>query len=250
MHPSVERIPSLISGRADLNIVVQFAESHGPAVNSFRSQILRAHTVRNVCHSRRVTNRSGSSLLVTAVAVTTKVAVMTRPRIGGQRATAWLRRYLPCEIAGTTAEFGGAALAYAWTGSFVAAALAGTVAASAGYYASAYTSALRWSYSSRHGSHPTRMLMAALLALRSVAIEFGPAEAIDSIAVRPLAFYLAPQLLGGLAVGWITAKLFADIVFYALAIGSYERFGPLLARRPTTDEGEEAHEIDAAPRAA
>jgi hypothetical protein len=157
---------------------------------------------------------------------------------------------MPCEIAGTTVEFGGAALAYAWTGSFAAAALAGTVGASAGYYATAYATALRWSYRSGNGSGPLRVLMAAVLALRSVAVEFGPAEAIDSIAVRPLAFYLAPQLLGGLAAGWIAAKLFADIVFYALAIGSYERFGSLLACRPTIDKEEDTDEIDTVPTAA
>lgn len=187
---------------------------------------------------------------MTTVAATAKVAVMTRLRIGRRQATAWLRRYLPCEIAGTAAEFGGAALAYAWTGSFAVAALAGTVGASAGYYATAYAAALRWSYRSGGGGRPVRMFMAAILALRSVAIEFGPAEAIDGIAVRPLAFYLAPQLLGGPAAGWIAAKVFADIVFYALAIGSYERFGYLLARRPTIDKEEDTDEFDTAPTVA
>ncbi|KUI28632.1 hypothetical protein [Mycobacterium sp. GA-2829] len=176
---------------------------------------------------------------------------MNRRRISRRRAVIWIRRYLPCEIAGTAVEFGGAAAVYLWTGSFVAAALAGTVGASVGYYATAYTAALRWSYHTMHGGRPMRILKANALALRSVAIEFGPAEAVDSIAVRPLAFYLAPQLLGGLAVGWIAAKVFADIVFYALAIGSFERFGTLLARRPGThDEKEADHEIDTAPTAA
>jgi hypothetical protein len=136
-------------------------------------------------------------------------------------------------------------MAYLWTGSFVAAALAGTVGASVGYYATAYLAALRWSYRGRQGSRPVRMLMANLLALRSIAIEFGPAEAIDSIVVRPLAFYLGPQLLGSLAVGWVAAKVFSDIIFYALAIGSYERFGAMLARRPAMDK-EEVRELDPA----
>lgn len=176
---------------------------------------------------------------------------MKRRRITRRSAVIWIRRYLPCEIAGTAAEFGGAAVVYLWTGSFVAAALAGTVGASVGYYATAYTAALRWSYRTLNGARPMRILRANALALRSIAIEFGPAEAIDSIAVRPLAFCLAPQLLGGATVGWITAKVFADIVFYALAIGSFERFGTLLARRPgTLDEEEQDHELDTATTAA
>lgn len=174
---------------------------------------------------------------------------MTGIRNGRRKAAVWARRYLPCEIAGTAAEFGGAAAAYLWTGSFVVAALAGTVGASVGYYATAYTAALRWSYRSTEGSRPLRMLTANALALRSVAIEFGPAEAVDSLLVRPLAFYLAPQLLGEVAVGWIAAKVLSDIAFYALAIGSYERFGALLARRPSTVK-DHHHELDPATAAA
>jgi hypothetical protein len=174
---------------------------------------------------------------------------MTGLRNSRRKVTVWARRYLPCEIAGTAVEFGGAALAYLWTGSFVVAALAGTIGASVGYYATAYTAALRWSYRGTQGARPMRVLMANALALRSVAIEFGPAEAVDSLIVRPLAFYLGPQLLGGVAMGWIAAKVFSDIVFYALAIGSYERFGALLARRPSIEK-EQRHEPDPATAAA
>ncbi|MCV7414920.1 hypothetical protein [Mycolicibacterium litorale] len=163
---------------------------------------------------------------------------MSALRIDRHKAIVWARRYVPCEVAGTTVEFGGAALAYLWTGSFVVAALAGTIGASVGYYATAYTAALRWSYRSRRGSLPMRVLVANGLALRSVAIEFGPAEAVDSLVVRPLAFYVGPQLFGGLVLGWVAAKVFSDVVFYALAIGSYERFGALLARRPSIEKGQ------------
>ncbi len=58
----------------------------------------------------------------------------------------WVRRYLPCEIAGTIGELGGAAVAYLLTGSMAAAAIAATIGASAGYYATAYINAVRWSY--------------------------------------------------------------------------------------------------------
>ena len=68
---------------------------------------------------------------------------------GGRSATKlreWLRRYLPCEIVGTVGELGGAAVAYLATGSLAAAAITATIGASAGYYATAYVSAVRWSY--------------------------------------------------------------------------------------------------------
>jgi len=158
------------------------------------------------------------------------------------RAREWVRRYLPCEIAGTVGELGGAAIAYAATGSLAAAAVAATIGASTGYYAAAYVTALRWSYRGQsHRRFVSRVLVANLLALRSVAVEFGPAEFIDSIAVRPLAFYVGPMLFGNVIVGWIFGKLASDLAFYACAIFTYERFKGLLAHRPpiraTEEEG-------------
>lgn len=159
-------------------------------------------------------------------------------RSTGQKLREWVRRYLPCEIAGTTCELGGAAIAYAVTGSFVAAAIVATIGASAGYYAAAYTAAVRTIYHAHHHLPRTRRALTANgLALRSIAIEFGPAELIDSVLIRPLAFYLGPILFGGMVAGWIFAKLVADVGFYVLAIFSYERFQTLLAvRRPAMEE--------------
>jgi hypothetical protein len=76
-----------------------------------------------------------------------------------------------------------------------------------------------------------RVAVANLLALRSIAIEFGPAEVLDSVIVRPLAFYLGPTLFGDLVAGWVIGKLVSDAAFYACAITSYERFTALLAHR-------------------
>ena len=136
----------------------------------------------------------------------------------------WVRRYLPCEIAGTVGELGGAAVAYVATGSLAAAAITATIGASAGYYAAAYVSALRWAYRD-HG-----LLVSTLLALRSVAVEFGPAELIDSVAVRPIAFYVGPLIFDNTIVGWVFGKSVSDLAFYLCAILSYERFNRLLAR--------------------
>lgn len=155
----------------------------------------------------------------------------------------WVRRYLPCEIAGTVGELGGAAIAYLMTGSMAAAAITATIGASAGYYAAAYTSAVRCAYREhRHRGPATRIAVANAYALRSVAIEFGPAELIDGIVIRPLAYYLGPVLFDNVVAGWVFAKLFSDIGFYALAVLSYERFKGLLAvRRPANEE------VDGAP---
>jgi hypothetical protein len=143
----------------------------------------------------------------------------------------WVHRYLPCEIAGTVGELGGAAIAYLATGSLAAAAITATIGASAGYYAAAYSSALHWSYRAHdHLRWPGRVLVSNLIALRSVAVEFGPAELIDSVAIRPLAFYAGPLILDNTLGGWIFGKLVSDLAFYLCAIVAYERFKGLLAR--------------------
>jgi hypothetical protein len=163
---------------------------------------------------------------------------MEASRTTRQKLMEWVRRYLPCEIAGTVGELGGAAVAYLLTGSMAAAAITATVGASAGYYAAAYTSAVRWAYCEHsHGGWATRLTVANLFALRSVAIEFGPAELIDSIAIRPLAYYLGPTMFGNVVAGWIFGKLVSDTGFYVLAVFSYERFKGLLAgREPGIEE--------------
>lgn len=144
----------------------------------------------------------------------------------------WVRRYLPCEIAGTVGELGGAAGAYLLTGSMAAAAITATVGASIGYYAAAYTAAVRWACREYHDrALARRIVVANLFAFRSVAIEFGPAELIDGIAVRPLAYYVGPMIFGNLVAGWIFGKLVSDVGFYVLAVLSYERFKGLLAGR-------------------
>jgi hypothetical protein len=156
----------------------------------------------------------------------------------GNKLREWIRRYLPCEIAGTVGEFGGAAIAYLATGSLAAAAITATVGASAGYYATAYVSALRWSFRDQNDRPwPSRLMMCSLLAVRSVAVEFGPAELIDSLAVRPVAFYVGPMIFDNTIAGWIFGKLVSDLAFYLFAIFSYERFNGLLVRaQPNAEE--------------
>ena len=165
---------------------------------------------------------------------------MEATRTTRQKLIEWVRRYLPCEIAGTVGELGGAGVAYLLTGSLAAAAITATIGASAGYYATAYFSAVRWEYREqiRRGV-VARIAAANLFAVRSVAIEFGPAELIDSIAIRPLAYYIGPLIFGNVVAGWIFGKLLSDIGFYVLAIFSYERFNGLLAgRRPSIEEAD------------
>ena len=154
----------------------------------------------------------------------------------------WVRRYAPNEIAGWVGQLAAAWATYHLTGSYAAAVVAGTIGASVGYYAIAYVNGVRWSYHTQVGrSRPMRALVANGLALRSIAVEFGPAEAIDSLLIRPVALYAGPFLVGNLAVGFVLGSIAADVAFYVMAIFSYERFTGLLAVRvrPSASRSEE-----------
>jgi hypothetical protein len=155
----------------------------------------------------------------------------------GSKLTEWVRRYAPLEIAGWIGEFGAAALAYMCTGSLAAAAAVATIGSSVGYYLPAYVSAVRWA-ADIECQRPwlTRVCVTQMLAIRSLAVEFGPAEVIDSLAARPALIYAGPLLLDHVVLGWIVGGFIADVVFYVCAICSYEKFKGLLDRRPFQKE--------------
>jgi hypothetical protein len=54
-----------------------------------------------------------------------------------------------------------------------------------------------------------------LLTLRSVAVEFGPAELVDSVAIRPAAFYVGPPVFDSTVGGWIFGKLISDFACWS-----------------------------------
>ena len=69
--------------------------------------------------------------------------------------------------------------------------------------------------SDRYGSHGAARTIARLLA------EFGPAELLDSLLIRPLAMGLATRWLGR-TIGVLAGKIAADVTFYLPVIASYE----------------------------
>jgi hypothetical protein len=111
----------------------------------------------------------------------------------------------------------GAWLTYRITGDRVIAAITGTMAENVGFYG--VMAVIEW----RNQGGRLWRTVKALFA------EFGPAEALDSLLVRPLWMYTGPFLTGGIAGGSLLGKLMADLVFYAVAIVSYE----IVQRRPS-----------------
>jgi hypothetical protein len=195
-----------------------------------RSDPERGHHRQEKDHDHDDLNEAVRMRVTCSERETTVMSVATQRRIR-HKIFEWLRRYAPNEIAGWVGQLGAAAATYLLTGSYAAAVIAATIGASAGYYAAAYFNGVRWSYRAQAGrSWPMRVLVANGLAARSIAVEFGAAEAIDSITIRPIALYLGPLVVGNTAVGFVLGSIVADIAFYVMAIFSYERFTKLLAR--------------------
>jgi len=146
--------------------------------------------------------------------------------MGRRRAWGWVLRYLPLEVLGTITALVAASVAYGLTGSLVVAAIAGTVGENVGYYALVVARTVRGHARSRRVTRLTgrarRAWATTWLAARSVAAEFGPAELVDSLLVRPVLLWAAAAAWGAQPLAWFAGKLAADAVFYAIAIVSFE----------------------------
>lgn len=135
----------------------------------------------------------------------------------------WSRRYLPAEILGSFTALTAAWTVHAVSNSLIAAAIAGSIGESLGYYSYIAIRELRH-IDARHRHHgsPKPLWLTGTRIVRDMLIEFGPAELVDSFLARPFFMYLMPTLLDNFTAGLIAGKLGADVVFYSLAITSYE----------------------------
>lgn len=126
-------------------------------------------------------------------------------------------------------------VAYLLTDSLIVAAVAATIGANIGYYATNYLRAHRAYLFTRRSSSISRgydHLWAMGYAVRSILIEFGPGEIADSVIVRPGLYAAVPMVIAslglaagsmtGIGVGWVLAKVAADVVFYVCTILSFE----------------------------
>jgi hypothetical protein len=145
---------------------------------------------------------------------------MREPGPALRRAFSWVRRYLPAELVATPSALLCAWGVGTWTGSTLAAAIAGAWGESLGFYGLMLVRELR-----RRGG-----LRALPAVARDLVLEFGPAEALDTLLVRPASMHAGLSLLPDPMLGLVAGKLAADVSFYAPAIASFELLGYLRAR--------------------
>jgi len=130
----------------------------------------------------------------------------------------YLKRYGLAELAGGAMVLMGASITFYLTGNKILAAYVGALSENIGFYgtivigdlmaAKKQTDAFTWKSSVR--------------VLRNILIEFGGAEVLDSLLVRPGMLYLFTTLISNYQLGALAGVVVADILFYALAVLSSE----------------------------
>ncbi|MGI4763377.1 MAG: hypothetical protein ACRYF0_21880 [Janthinobacterium lividum] len=141
---------------------------------------------------------------------------------GASRVREWLRRYGPAEVLSLAATLGAAAVATRAGSPEVARALAATWAGNLAYFG--YLLGQDVWQTRRALRTQGRRYTAGTLGrnLRALVVEFGVAEVLDSLVIRPALLYWLPRWLHSVPLGVLAAKLAADVTFYVPTIISYE----------------------------
>jgi hypothetical protein len=126
------------------------------------------------------------------------------------RVGVWLRRYLPAEAASLIGVLIVAQLAWTLSGSGAVAAVAGAWGETLAYYT---TMVVREVLRTRAG---------LLVTLRELVLEFGVAEVLDILLIRPAMMYAGSQLVADVRLGVVLGKLGADVFFYIPTIAAFE----------------------------
>ncbi len=196
-------------------------EDGGSSGRPHYSPDLAVSTTSDPPSMRRVRRRSG----------TRDVAGLAARPSWPVRMRSWLRRYAVGEVVGL-----GTALAAAWlvdaaTDSEVATAFGASIGESVGYYGAIVVRELvqdAYAAGSRRVPYGVSQMAATW---RCLLLEFGPAEVVDTLVLRPFTMWLGQDALG-LPFGILAGKLAADLGFYAPVILMYELRRARGDRRP------------------
>ncbi len=130
----------------------------------------------------------------------------------------WLSRYGWAEIWGTIGSYAGYILGFASSESAILSAFAAAMGENAGYYG-----CILWREFARHRRDGHRLTPGlSMTVLHDLVREFGIAEVLDTLIVRPSATYFSVAIFGA-RFGVLVGKISADLVFYSLTITFYER---------------------------
>lgn len=134
----------------------------------------------------------------------------------------WIKRYLLADVLSTILSLGTAWAIMEGTEDRVLAAFVGSAVASIVFYFTIAFSDVRKSIKQHRIDNERYKIKSFLIDFRNLIIEFGPAELLDVLAVRPFFMYLIPKLTGDFLLGTFIGKMIADVIFFIPAIIMFE----------------------------
>lgn len=139
-----------------------------------------------------------------------------------QKIKEFSKRYLPAEIVGTLTAIGAASIVHVFSDNPVFIAYIATLGEAVGFFSTIFIQHFI-AYSKKHKKENTQFSFSDISKIIShVFLEFGPAEIIDSLVLRPFFMYLFPLLVRNFTLGILLGKIAGDITFYLMVIISYE----------------------------
>lgn len=130
----------------------------------------------------------------------------------------YLKRYGFAELIGGLLVLVISTATFYATNNKIVAAYAGTIGENIGFYGAIIIGDVLKSRKSEKNWNKKHLV----LVLRNVLIEFGGAEILDSLIVRPGMLYLFTSLISSYEFGALVGVVAADILFYSLAVLSSE----------------------------
>ena len=130
----------------------------------------------------------------------------------------WLNRYLIAELISIVFAMLSAFLADILLHNPIVTALAATWMSNVGFYGTIVYKDIK-AKKKLHGKITLQIYIKTFIGL---IVEFGPAEYLDTVLIRPIALYIFPILFGSLSWGIFIGIMAANITYYLPVILSYE----------------------------
>src|SRR4051794_11173872 len=138
------------------------------------------------------------------------------------KAKEWLKRFLPAELTGTIAAVAASYITHYCTNNAIAAAYAGSIAETLGFYLTICTGEVLSKQRKLKAINKRLSFADFMHIVKNILFDFGVAEILDSLLLRPFFMYIFPRWLNNYTIGILAGKLASDICFYIPVILSYE----------------------------
>ena len=139
-----------------------------------------------------------------------------------QKIKEFSKRYLPAEIVGTITAICAASITHGFSDNPVFIAYIATFGEAIGFFSTILIQHIFTFSKKRKAANKQFSLLDFPKIISHILLEFGPAEIIDGLVLRPFFMYLFPLLIKKFILGILLGKIAGDITFYLIVIVSYE----------------------------